>query len=114
MKHPAQYSRHKQGNSIDYISGSNSDKKESARASVETNKQTNKQTNSICQSREFGIYNFYWGALHSIVERSKEILPTTSMEVSQRRKKALEPPLKQTNKQYLSKFTTFIGAPCTV
>ena len=40
MRHPAQYSRHKQGNSTDYISGSNSDKKESARASVETNKQT--------------------------------------------------------------------------
>ena len=53
MRHPAQYSRHKQGNSIDYISGSNSDKKESARASVETNK----QTNSICQSREFEIYH---------------------------------------------------------
>ena len=46
-------SRQKQENSTDYISGSNSDKKESARASVETNK----QTNSICQSREFEIYH---------------------------------------------------------
>ena len=58
---------------------------------------TNKQTNSICQICEFKINNFYWGTLHSIVERSKEILPKTSMEVSQRRKKTLEPPLKQTN-----------------
>ena len=56
MRHPEQYSGQKQGNSTDYISGSNSDKKESA--------QVNKQTVSV--------------------------------------------------KSVNSKFTTFIGAPCTV
>ena len=75
----------KQGDSTDNVYGSKSEKKESSRTSVEANKQT----------VSVKIYNFYWGTLHSIVERSKEILPTTSMEVSQRRKKALEPPLKQ-------------------
>ena len=41
MRHPAQYSRHKQGNSTDYISGSNSDKKKGLESLL---KLTNKQT----------------------------------------------------------------------
>ena len=58
----------------------------------------NLQTN-YTKSVKFKFYNNYWGTLHSIVERSKEILLTMSMEVSQRRKKVLEPPLKQTKQQ---------------
>ena len=99
MGHPAQYSGEKQGDSTENIYESKSEKKERKLLNLRWNKLT---YNSICQNREFKIYNFYWGTLHGIVERSKEILLTTSMGVSQRRKKALEPPLKQINKQKVS------------
>ena len=45
MRHPAQYSRHKQGNSTDYISGSNSDKLK--KVLEPPLKLTNKQTASV-------------------------------------------------------------------